>query len=307
MRILVTGASGFIGRRFLELVDEDWKIKALWHSKIDFPDFAQSLNKNIEAIKIDLSNKSEIEDTSKKIGDTFDVILHLAANGDPVRSIQNPLSDLIETEQSALLTFTTFRAKRLILFSTGAVYEGADGQVSPATVCKPILPYAVTHFAVENYAWWAKSQGNFEEVTALRFFGAYGPHEPLRKIYTRLCNAFGIEKKKEFTLRGNGNNLIDAMYIDDAVNAILNVMEAKEADGTYDLSSGNAITLNELVERSAKVFGINSPSIRYEGIVAEEHFFRADPKPFENKFGFKPKIKLEEGLRRHAEWLKRER
>ena len=54
----------------------------------------------------------------------------------------------------------------------------------------------------------------------VRFFGAYGPYEASHKIYTRLVRAFALESRNTYTIYGDGANLIDAMYVDDAIDAV---------------------------------------------------------------------------------------
>ncbi len=306
MRLLVTGASGFIGRRFLETAPADWSIAALWNRREDFPGFVEGLGRpGLLAHRADLSDTNGTRALGRSIGADFDAILHLAANGDPTRSLSDPASDLVETQAVALNVFTTFRAAHLVTFSSGAVYEGARGPVDPRTPCDPVLPYSITHLAAERYARWAEAEGRFAAATVVRFFGAYGPHEPERKIYTKICRAFALERHRAFTLRGDGTNLIDAMYVDDATAAIRVLLDRGPAgaSGTWDLASGAPVTLRELVEIAARVFDVAPVEIRYEGDAAERHWFRASAGAFAKSFGFRPAIPLEEGLKRHASWL----
>ena len=60
------------------------------------------------------------------------------------------------------------------------------------------MPYAVSRLACEHYIKAFQKQGDVGSYTLLRFFGAYGPHEPSRKIYTRLAQALALEKQDEF-------------------------------------------------------------------------------------------------------------
>jgi nucleoside-diphosphate-sugar epimerase len=304
MRLLVTGASGFVGRNFLAAAPPEAEIVAIWRADASFPDFVASLGRpGIRPFQLDLIDADAARAAATRLGEEFDAIIHLAANGDPVRSARLPLADLDETLRAALVTFTSFRAKCLVLFSSGAVYEGASGAIGPETPCRPTLPYSLTHLAAERYASWAAREGRFGRVTVLRFFGAYGPHEPERKIYTRLCRAFALEKKKEFVLRGDGRNLIDAMYVTDAVAAVDAVLRSEVGNGVWDLSSGDAMTLRELVERAATIFNREPVTIRFEGMVSESHQFRSSPDLFASTFGFRPSIPLEQGLPELATWL----
>jgi nucleoside-diphosphate-sugar epimerase len=306
-RILLTGASGFLGRRFLELAPHGDSIAALWRGSADFPDFAASLGrKGVTPVRADLTDPADVARARGEIGEEWDALVVLAANGDPVRSESDPPADLRETALTAINTFGAFRAKKLVYFSSGAVYEGLEGPISPESVINPVLPYAVTHYAAERYAEYFTRRSRFGSAVAVRFFGAFGPHEPPRKIYTRLVERFAFEGANAMTIRGNGRNFIDAMFVDDAVAGIRRILDADAAAHpfeVYDFSSGMPVTINELVFRVAKVFGQSSVRVTYEGSVSEDHLFLSNPEPFRRRFGFTPRYGLEDGVLALREWL----
>jgi nucleoside-diphosphate-sugar epimerase len=143
----------------------------------------------------------------------------------------------------------------------------------------------------------------FGSYVIIRFFGAYGPYEPERKIYTRLVKRFCLERKRSFTVYGDGRNLIDAMYVDDAVKGILKVIESEASNLTLDFCSENPITINELVYEAARIFGVGMPKLLHEGHTEEYILFHVSGRKMEESFDFRPKVKLNEGLRELAEWL----
>jgi len=130
--------------------------------------------------------------------------------------------------------------------------------------------------------------GKLAEYVILRFFGAYGPYEPARKIFTRLIDNFYFGKKNSFTIRGNGENLIDAMYINDAVEGIIKVVLSDERN----------------LRETAAILGKEAPEIVYEGETDEYIEFWASPEEMERRFQFKPKISLAEGIKRFLEFKK---
>lgn len=290
MRILVTGASGFIGRRLIELAPPDWEVSAIWNRT------------PIKGIQCDLTDRRAVALLARE----YDVVLALAANGDPVYSQANPVDDVMRTTVVSVNTFSHFRAKRLIYFSSGAVYEGLRGGVDPSVKINPILPYAISHYAAERYAEYFTGK-NFDEAVVLRFFGAYGPCEPERKIYSRLVKRFAFERERSLSLSGDGKNVIDAMYIDDAVEAIVKVVTAPPDPGfrIFDLPGGNPMTIRSLVETAARTFGID-PILEFGGSAAEEHQFNASLESFSRRYDFALKTPLDEGLRRHRDWLTRQ-
>src|SRR6185369_8447203 len=101
----------------------------------------------------------------------------------------------------------------------------------------------------------------------VRFFGAYGPYEPDRKITTRWLLALAAGQR-EFTLRGNGENLIDFMYVDDAVDGLLRLVQAADTSATIDFASGAPVSVNAVVEAMARALGVEV-TIRHQGATEE--------------------------------------
>ena len=76
--------------------------------------------------------------------------------------------------------------------SSGAVYDGLRGAVSPATPVSPRLPYAISKLASEQYLrFFAEHRGTVDSYVNVRFFGAYGPYEAARKITTQWLQGDG--------------------------------------------------------------------------------------------------------------------
>ena len=313
MKVIITGASGFIGKNLVLKSPKTWEIVALYNQTSDFPQFIEGHQlKHITPIKCDLTSTAEIKEMLKQAGKHFDACIYLAANGNPALSTGKPLLDLKLTTDTVINFLSSVEVRRFIYFSSGAVYEGRSGFVSPEVKVNPTLPYAISHLASEQYIQFFTHQGNIAEYIILRFFGAYGPYEPQRKIYTRLIRAFCLEGKNEFTVRGDGENLIDAMYIDDAIEGIFKVMESGKKNLTADFCSGTPLTVNELVKMAGVLFQKSLPvgrevQVRHEGSVPEYIRFHASPEAMDKLFGFRPRISLQDGLIKFAALLKEQK
>lgn len=306
MKLLVTGASGFVGRNVLLGVKGRWEVVAVYHACADFPEFLKDYNlPHVKPIRVDLCNPSEVRKI-REISDHFDSCIYLAANGDPALSAIRPAYDLANGPVALVNLLEQVSFGRFVYFSSGAVYEGHKGPVSPAVSVSPKLPYAVSKFASEGYVRHFQATGQIAETVIMRFFGGYGPFEPERKIFTRMIRGFALARDPRFVLRGNGENLIDAMYVDDAVRAIgLLLDQPGRWEGTLDLSSHNPCTLNELVKRAAMVFSLEA-EIRYEGTVPEYNEFYSTDSSMKERVGFLPAVSLEDGLKRLRSYLARD-
>lgn len=306
MRVLIPGASGFIGRNALLRLPREYEITALYNSSAGFPNFlsAQGLE-HVRALQLDLTDRGQVEE---QLGacPTWDAVLFLAANGNPSRSAESPAFDLTSNTLTVLNLLEICRTDRFIYFSSGAVYDGLVGMVGPDLPVAPRLPYGVSKLATEYYLrFFRECAGRVGRCAILRFFGAFGPFEPPRKVYTRLVEAFALRREHHFALRGDGTNLIDAMYIDDAVEAVLKVLHSPDPDGIFDLGLGTPLTIDELVRRAAACFGIGEVEVEHHGTTEEPIRFKMDPQPFARRFGFQATITLEEGLQRLAVDLSR--
>lgn len=307
MRLVVPGASGFVGRNLVLKAPKDWEILSIYNSSTDFPAFVREneLSK-VEVAQCDLSDREAVAALAREVGE-FDVCVFLAANGDPTFSIDYPYNDLLSSTLTLLNFIEFFKFKKIVYLSSGAVYEGLKGLVSPASSLNPSLPYSISHLASEGYIRFLAKRKKQADYVILRFFGAFGPYEPPRKIYSRLVKTFYLDNESEFKVRGNGENYIDAMYIDDAVEGIINVIKSSEKNLTVDFCSGGRMTINQLVKEAVRVFGRENVKIVHEGETAEYIEFWASPEAFTKTFQFEPKVELDEGLRRLAEFLKEQR
>jgi UDP-glucose 4-epimerase len=306
MRLVITGASGFIGRNVLLRAPREWEIVAFAHRTPGLEAFvADHQLSHVRVVRCDLTDAAAVAALAAETG-RADAALYLAANGDPAASAERPRWDL-ESNTVALVTFLEhYPVDHLVYLSSGAVYDGLVGAVSPATPASPRLPYAISKLASEQYVRFF-SERRHEPGTYInvRFFGAYGPYEPDRKITTRWLGAL-TAGQREVTLRGNGENLIDFMYVDDAVDGMLRLVQAAGTTATVDFACGAPVSVNAVVEAMARTLGVDV-TVRHEGETEEYIRFHSVDQAMRDRFGIAPAISFEDGLRRLVKFLEQER
>jgi UDP-glucose 4-epimerase len=305
MRLIVTGASGFIGRNVLLRAPRDWEIVAVAHRTPDLDAFVEQQRlANVRVVRCDLTDAAAVRALAAETG-RADAALYLAANGDPAVSAERPRWDL-ELNTLAPVTFLEHcPVDHLVYFSSGAVYDGLIGPVSPATPVNPRLPYAISKLAAEQYIrFFSERRHTPASYINVRFFGAYGPYEAPRKITTRWLRALA-EGQRAFTLRGNGENLIDFMYVDDAVDAALKLVQASGTSATLDLASGSPVSINTIVQSMARALGVEV-TVTHQGVTEEYIQFQSVDRTMRDRFGFTPAIAFDDGLRRLAAFFQRE-
>ncbi len=228
-------------------------------------------------------------------------MLYLAANGDPAVSAEHPRRDLASNTMSLVTCLEYCPAEHVVFVSSGAVYDGLVGAVSPASDVAPRLPYAISKLASEQYVrFFVERRGSVKSYVNVRFFGAYGPYEPSRKITTRWLQALAAGQR-EFVIRGDGKNLIDFMYVDDAVDGFLELVKAGGTHATVDFASGSPISVDAAVRMMASVLGVQV-HVRHEGVVPEYIEFHSVDRTMSERFGVVPRIPFAEGLRRLHEF-----
>jgi len=303
MRLLITGASGFVGRNVLVRAPRDWDIVAVYNEAVDFPAFLEhEALSHVRAVRCDLTVPADVKAMRVAAG-AVDAALYLAANGDPAASAQDPLRDL-RLNAVALVTFLEHcPVPHLVYFSSGAVYDGLSGVVTPASHVNPRLPYAISKLACELYIQsYAARRGAPASFVIVRFFGAYGPYEPLRKITTRFLTALK-RGDRAFMLRGDGRNLIDFMHVDDAVDGLFRLLAAPGGtQATVDLASGQPIAIGDVV-RTMKAVAGSDIAIEFEGTTAEYIEFRSGDRAMAERFGFTPRVGFDDGFRRLQAFL----
>jgi UDP-glucose 4-epimerase len=306
MHFVVTGASGFIGQNALLRAPRDWRVTAIANRSRGLEEFVSEHGlDHVRVVHCDLCDPDQVRAAAAAAG-AADASLYLAANGDPARSAHEPGLDL-RANAVALVTFLEhWPVRHIVYLSSGAVYDGLSGAVTPNTPVSPVLPYAISKLACEQYVrFFAERRGRPESYINVRFFGANGPYEPDRKITTRWLRALEAGQR-EFTLRGDGGNLIDFMYVDDAVDGFLTLVRSAGQRLTLDFASGAPVSVNEVVAAMARVLGVDV-SVRHEGTTEEYITFQSADRTMRERFGFRAATGFDEGLRRLHAFVARDR
>lgn len=304
MNVVVTGASGFIGHNVLLRAPREWTVYAVYHSTPGLEAFvAEHGLTNVRPVRCNLLDEHDVQQLARTIGDKPDAMLYLAANGDPAASARRPRWDLESNTVAFVTTLEHCPANHVVYVSSGAVYDGLSGGVSPATAVSPRLPYAISKLASEQYLrFFAEHHGTVSSYVNVRFFGAYGPYEPGRKITTKWLQGI-TAGQREFVVRGDGRNLIDFMYVDDAVDGFLALVKAQGERATVDFASGAPVSVNDVVHTMATALGVNV-AVKHEGHVPEYIQFHSVDTTMRERFGVRPSIAFADGVKRLSAFLR---
>ena len=307
MKILFTGASGFIGRNFLEFAPRDIEIIGIYNSSKDIKDFVKNKNlKNVKLYKCDLTKEDETKELFQKIGKKFDYCLYLASNVNVPLSKENPKRDA----ELTVFTFLNFmqsldNINRLVYLSTAGVYDGNKGIVTTETKLNPKVPYCISKAIAEQYVKFFHSIGKINEYVIIRFGGAFGLYSE-KKFMTKLVKDISIENKNEMEVYGDGTNIINVMYVKDAIKALIAALSAKKSNLTANLGQEN-MTITETVKKAAKALN-KKVKIKYTPRLEKQKYIDFKIKvDFNETFNFNPDYSFEEGIKEFAKALKNEK
>lgn len=305
--ILVTGGAGFIGSNLVKaLVQKNMNVVALDNLSSGKKENLSPVFQKIKFVKGSILNLSLM----KKLIKGQDVIYHLAAHASVPASVEKPLYDfkVNATATVSLLKLAIEQNVKRVLFASSAgtygypVYTPMD-ENHPTY---PINPYSASKLAAERVGLCFQQCYGLEFV-ALRIFHAYGPGQTRMVIYDlleKLCR-----DKKRLEVLGDGTQVRDFCYITDVVSAFLwasRVPLKKHEPHVFNLSGEAPISIKDLAKRILKMYGYKDTRIVCTG--------KSWPGDMPNlaanmsrtkKYGFTPKVSLDEGLDKVSEWFNR--
>ncbi len=333
MKVLVTGAAGFIGsflcKKLLETTNDeiagldnlnDYYDVSLKEARLEM---LKACN-NFIFIKGDISDKPFIDQLFGKY--KFDIVVNLAAQAGVRYSIDHPdvyINSNIIGFYNILEACRYHPVKHLVYASSSSVY-GGNKKVPFSTedkVDNPVSLYAATKKSNELLAH-AYSKLYDIPTTGLRFFTVYGPMGRPDMAYFSFTNK--LIKGETIEIFNYGNCKRDFTYIDDIVDGIVKVMnkapEKRNGDDglpippykIYNIGNSNPENLLDFVQ-------ILSEELVRAGVLPNDYDFEshkklvpmqkgdvpvtyADVSELERGFGYKPSTSLRDGLRKFAEW-----
>jgi len=316
--ILITGVAGFLGSNLLErLLAQGHRVVGIDNLSMGHPsNIAEAVeNPDFRFINADAMDNSIFDD----IDDDIDVVVHLAAFKIPRygKAIDTLKINYYCTEN--VLEFARRRNIKCVLASTSDVYgrnpaipfseEGSDSVIGSSK--SPRWAYAVSKLFDEHLAFAYQDAYGFP-VTLMRFFGSYGPRQPLSwwggppPVFIE-----AVLNDKVIPIHGDGQQTRSFTFVSDTVDGIYASIMRDEANGeVLNIGNNEEITILELAHRVKAVSGtpgeLKIEMVPYESFTDKkyEDVRRRVPETTLSQkiLGVKASIPLDEGLKRTIEW-----
>lgn len=301
MKILITGGAGFIGSHVSKLLLDQG------HTVAIYDNLSRSSQENVDKraifVKGDLKEAKLLTNCLKNV----DSVIHLAAFIEVPESVKNPLAFAQNNILGSIYLLEAMKeagVKKIIFSSSATVY--GEPKKLPLTEGSPLSatnPYAASKIATEAFMETYHKLYGFD-VVILRYFNPYGPgemHNPETHAIPNFIKA--ALNKKPIPLFWKGEQIRDFIYIEDLASAHIAPLNLSGFN-VFNVGNEKGVKISDIVNILSDILGYNLEIEDLGERPGDVKVTYASSKLFKEKTKWRPKVSLQEGLKRTVEWYK---
>jgi UDP-N-acetylglucosamine 4-epimerase len=310
MRILITGAAGFIGSHITQALLADG------HAVVGLDDLSTGLPANLpEGRPSWRFVLGDIRDPAVCAAamEGVDAVVHLAGRNSVPRSLADPRSALEVNVVGGFNLLEAARAAgvaRFVYASSSSVY-GDDPRLPKveSQLRRPLSPYAASKAAFEHVAGaWSSAWGL--STIGLRFFNVFGPRQDPAGAYAAVVPRFvaaALDREAPL-IHGDGSFSRDFTFVDNVVHAVRLSLQASGAGGAIvNVACGGRVRVLDLWQAIAREAGFDGAPRFGPARRGDMAHSEADIGAARRLLGFAPVVTFEEGIRRTVAWYQAQR
>jgi UDP-glucose 4-epimerase len=311
VRILVTGAAGFIGSNLVDrLLDDDHEVVGIDNlsrgTRANLPDSELGAGRGFSFIEADVTDKRLTEQVADA---EVEVICHLAAQIDVRVSVRDPLED---ARLNVLGTINVLEAARkagvrkVVFTSSGGSIYGEPKQmpVDETAPVNPLSPYAASKVSGEIYLGMYHALYGLE-TTALALSNVYGPRQdPHGEAGVVAIFGNALLRGRQATIFGDGSAVRDYVFVEDVTDAFARAVGDLGDGRRFNIGTGVGTTVRELHTAVAAVAEAPDDPVLGAARLGELQAIILNVNTARDQLGWMPRTSLADGLAKTLDWIR---